>query len=316
MKKIFSCMAVCGISILTFTLSINAGELDSPALPSDPASAQFTQEDLYLRLTTGAAGSKRTGVFAEPTSGPGNNGHTMDEIMDTAPSADNINGAGPADVAAGKTFWGLTEGTWGMQSGTGSVGSASPYPAPVPATGQKSCFEKTITETGTVYLTIDCTETGQDADLHTGITIPNPRFVDNGDGTITDNLTGLIWLKNADCYGFRTWEQALADAAALHSGLCDLTDGSVAGDWRMPNLFELESLRNMNYFDPPLSDLPGTGHWSEGNPFNNVRIAPYWSSTTFANSTASAACVVFSNGNENATGKSSTSYAWSVRGGK
>ena len=84
----------------------------------------------------------------------------------------------------------------------------------------------------------------------------------------------------------------------------------------MPNLFELESLRNMNYFDPPLSDAIGAGHWVDGDPFINVQIAPYWSSTTFANSTASAACVVFSNGNENATGKSSTSYAWPVRGGK
>ena len=35
---------------------------------------------------------------------------------------------------------------------------------------------------------------GDDGDLEGGVAWPNPRFADNGDGTITDNLTGLIWL--------------------------------------------------------------------------------------------------------------------------
>ena len=34
-----------------------------------------------------------------------------------------------------------------------------------------------------------------------GVAWPNPRFTDNGNGTVTDNLTGLIWLKNANCFG-------------------------------------------------------------------------------------------------------------------
>lgn len=28
-----------------------------------------------------------------------------------------------------------------------------------------------------------------------------PRFTDNADGTVTDNQAGLIWLKDADCFG-------------------------------------------------------------------------------------------------------------------
>ena len=39
--------------------------------------------------------------------------------------------------------------------------------------------------------------TGDDGDLQTGVAWPNPRFKDNLNGTITDNLTGLIWLKDA-----------------------------------------------------------------------------------------------------------------------
>ena len=40
--------------------------------------------------------------------------------------------------------------------------------------------------------------TGDDGDLQVGIELPEPRFYDNQDGTITDALTGLIWLKDAN----------------------------------------------------------------------------------------------------------------------
>ena len=41
--------------------------------------------------------------------------------------------------------------------------------------------------------------------IQVGVPWPNPRFTDNGDGTVTDNLTGLIWLKNATPF----WDQDL-----------------------------------------------------------------------------------------------------------
>ena len=71
---------------------------------------------------------------------------------------------------------------------------------------------------------------------------PSPRFTDNGNGTVTDNLTGLIWLKNASCYGQMPWTNALNVANALASGSCGLTDGSIAGAWRLPNVREMQSL--------------------------------------------------------------------------
>ena len=41
-------------------------------------------------------------------------------------------------------------------------------------------------------------------------------FIDNRDGTVLDNLTGLLWLKNANCFGRpRTWQEALDDANNL-----------------------------------------------------------------------------------------------------
>src|SRR3990172_5700801 len=75
----------------------------------------------------------------------------------------------------------------------------------IPKTGQTTCYDSA----GNV---IACTGTGQDGEIQAGVPWPSPRFMDNGDGTVTDNLTGLIWLKNANCFGTRNWASALGDA--------------------------------------------------------------------------------------------------------
>jgi hypothetical protein len=68
-------------------------------------------------------------------------------------------------------------------------------PAPVPQSGQALCYDSA----GIVIL---CAGTGQDGDIQSGLPWPSPRFVDNSIGstnqTVTDNLTGLIWAKNAN----------------------------------------------------------------------------------------------------------------------
>ncbi len=143
----------------------------------------------------------------------------------------------------------------------------------VPQTGQTECWD----EDGKV---IDCEGTGQDGDLQRGLPWPNPRFTDNDDGTVTDNLTQLIWLKNANCFGKRTWSEALNDCNTLADGDCGLTDGSVAGDWRLPNVRELNSLIHYGVYYPALPDTAGTGQWSENNPFTGVQVLDYWSGTT------------------------------------
>jgi len=58
-------------------------------------------------------------------------------------------------------------------------------------------------------------------------------FVDNGDGTITDNATGLMW-QQADSGTGMDWENALAYAET----------STLAGhnDWRLPNIRELQSI--------------------------------------------------------------------------
>ena len=194
-------------------------------------------------------------------------------------------------------------------------------PAPVPKTGQTTCYDTD----GNPILCRMCFNppTGcipinaQDGSWRKGVALPEPRFTDNGNGTITDNLTGLIWLKNANCFGERTWQEALDDCEDLSAGYCGLTDGSSTDDWRLPNRFELESLLVMNYAAPALSNTAGTGKWTAGNPFNNVLIADsYWTSTTLTNNSDYAWFVNTFIGHVDAISKGMDFfYVWPVRGG-
>jgi hypothetical protein len=98
------------------------------------------------------------------------------------------------------------------------------------------------------------------------------RFTDNGDGSVTDTVTGLVWLKDAGCLPAATWAAAIAEANGLAAGGCGLTDGSKAGDWRLPNLNELESLVDVSAAHPALTP---------GHPFVRVSTGIYWSSTSY-----------------------------------
>lgn len=102
----------------------------------------------------------------------------------------------------------------------------------------------------------------------TPTTITN-HFTDNGDGTITDNLTQLIWQKIPNTNAL-TWEQALVYAEGLTVG--------TSSDWRLPNIKELQSLNNELATNPSVF----TPY------FSNVGIHNYWSSTTLPNQTLSA----------------------------
>jgi hypothetical protein len=177
----------------------------------------------------------------------------------------------------------------------------------VPQTGQTTCWNSS-------YAITNCTGTGQDGDLQAGVVPPDPRFTDNGDGTITDNLTGLIWLQDAHCdTGPRSWDQAFANVAELNSSqtmggeTCDYYTAEFT-DWRLPNINELASL--IDYGVSSGSVLPSPN-------FMNFVAAPYWSSTTVAitNNQDKAWIVWFDNGSVSFDTKTTTHFVTAVRGG-
>jgi formylglycine-generating enzyme required for sulfatase activity len=79
--------------------------------------------DICKRLETGAAGEKRT--FQSPSSGPAPTGCSLNDIMDKAP-AKSATGVSPNEVAAGKEYWGLIDGNWGLQTGTALSAKTDP----------------------------------------------------------------------------------------------------------------------------------------------------------------------------------------------
>ncbi len=132
-----------------------------------------------------------------------------------------------------------------------------------------------------------------------------PMFTDNGNGTVTDNRSGLIWLKNANCYNWQNWDTAQSKAAGLASGACGLTDGSKAGDWHMPEVWELTSL-----IDKRNNPALPTGH-----PFSSVQTSRYWSSTTLAHSSSYVWYVYLYYGSVIGYDKGYSCYVWPVRYG-
>jgi len=107
------------------------------------------------------------------------------------------------------------------------------------------------------------------------------NFTDNGDGTVTDAATGLIWQQDDSVTG-RTWEQALSYAENLVLAGRD--------DWRLPNAKELQSI--VDYTRSP--DTHGTA--AIDPVFNCTLIIDegdgpnypfYWAGTTHANWTES-----------------------------
>jgi len=183
----------------------------------------------------------------------------------------------------------------------GACAQACPPPetsSAVHATGQNGCWDA-------AGAPVSCAGTGQDGEYQNGATA-SPRFTDNSDGTVTDNLTQLTWLKDADCFGAQNWTAALAASNTLATGACGLTDASAAGAWRLPNVNELQSLINFSTFDPALP---------AGGPFIGVQSVNYWSSTSTAIDPAFAWYVSLSDGTVSNTVKPNPLRFWPVRGG-
>ena len=123
-------------------------------------------------------------------------------------------------------------------------------------------------------------------------------YTNNGDDTVTDNNTNLMWQDNADVADEnmkKTWEDAKT--------YC--TDLSLAGhsDWYLPSIEELVSISDKGRSYPSINPA-----------FSNVVSSRYWSSLANVSDTSFAWCVFFHNGgNSNLNGKSNTDYVRCVR---
>lgn len=146
------------------------------------------------------------------------------------------------------------------------------------------------------------------------------RYAVCGDGTVKDNLTGLFWLANANCFSSQNWSDANLSAAQLADGQCGLTDGSLPGDWRLPTIEEWQVIvdaANANGCGgPTVPDVIGTGCCGTGTcAFSGVQSFNYWSVTTNASNPISAWRANLNGGFVSTINKANNFVVWPVRGG-
>ena len=183
-----------------------------------------------------------------------------------------------ANIKTNVTIFGVV-GTLSTNAG------GSTYSAAVPKTGQTNSYQ-----------------VGDDGAYQKGVAWPNPRFTVQADtNCVTDNLTGLVWARNANIGGqIMTWYAAITYCEGLTYG------GQT--DWRLPNIKELYSLVDLGQNGPGAA-LP-TGH-----PFTGVG-SYYWSSSTYVAATGNGWYLYLTDGGVYANDKAGTRYVWPVRGGQ
>jgi Protein of unknown function (DUF1566)/Bacterial Ig-like domain/Putative binding domain, N-terminal len=161
----------------------------------------------------------------------------------------------------------------------------------LPDTGQTTCYDSS----GNV---VDCTGTGQDGEYDL-----NPMsYVDNGDGTVTDNNTGLMWQKcsvgqnnDPSCGGTATmynWYQASGTYDATYNrssqNVCSSLTLGGHSDWRLPSKKELVSIVDYG--------VPFPGMSLDELYFPNGNVGQYWTSPTSACDSSHAWDVFFGQG--------------------
>jgi hypothetical protein len=170
----------------------------------------------------------------------------------------------------------------------------------LPATGQTTSFVA-----------------GDDGDIRAGTPL---SYTDNGDGTITDNNTGLVWEKHSADGGIHdqnntyTW----GDGFAMHVAGLNTTNFAGHNDWRVPNVKELQSIIDYQNIFPAVSSAFNNG-CTGGCTVLTCSCAQgvnFWSSSTYATTPSLGETVFFGNG---ALGgvftKSTPNASRAVRGG-
>jgi hypothetical protein len=186
----------------------------------------------------------------------------------------------------------------------------------------------TITEQGRYSITAQLPEQALQSIFHASTVLvpgdpdwPVPRYYDQyaddfgyADGIVDDFLTGLRWMRDANCMqahypeldtgaysqvpgdpneyvdypgdGAVDWPDALSFMDSVNSGVYDactpdLYDECInqGGVWTLPTKDELESLVDERFVSPMISNGVSDAQATEGDPFLNVSSAAYWSST-------------------------------------
>lgn len=161
----------------------------------------------------------------------------------------------------------------------------------VPASGQTACYDGA----GNV---ITCPPGGDPmAQAYSGDPL---TYTDNGNGTVTDNITGLMWQKYENP-SYYNWYQASGKYHATYNSSSQNVCGSLIidsySDWRLPTKKELMTIVD--------HAIPSPGPTINADYFPDAYAFFYWSSTTTARYRDNAWAVDFLAGDAVSGGKGS-----------
>jgi len=172
----------------------------------------------------------------------------------------------------------------GIISDSGQVGVQADTGCQFPASGQTTAY--TANKKGNPGAVVR-----DDGTVEAGKTL---KYKDNGDGTITDLVTGLMWEKKSSDGGLHDKENTYPWSTSLnHETIWDwLDDVNAEGgtgfarhrDWRIPNARELMSIVNFEKTSPSVSSVFNTNCGNDSTVFTGSCIGEgyYWSSSTVA----------------------------------
>jgi hypothetical protein len=274
MKKFLQISSYVLIAFIigAFVRTTFAGSLTPSATP---ASTMYTLDGIYNRLidntTSQVEGSQS---FTTPGSVSATF-HNLKQIYESIPTLD------ATKILTGTTYMGI--------AGTASSGQAG-----LPKTGQTHCnaFSGGYGSASQIL----CTGTAQDGETQKGLA---HGYVDNGDATISDGATGLMWQKcsdgqtGLDCSGGSAisvvFDDGDGDLGITHQpaiNYCDSLSLGTHDDWRLPNVKELMSIVDYGRVNPAIDPTN----------FPLTQSDFYWSSTAYENYAYNAWVVYFYDG--------------------
>ncbi|MBF0213503.1 MAG: DUF1566 domain-containing protein [Magnetococcales bacterium] len=286
----------------SFTFRVNDGLVDSYAatirlhIGYPPVAMCDTLNVNQDSTATGSLRSHTNSGSSPPTYSIVHNAKSGMAVIDNASTGAFTYTPNRGFVGADSFSFEVTKDNLTSETATISITVLSTSPAPVIKTGQTTRYGSS----------------GDDGELERGVAWPTPRFLDNQDGTVTDQLTKLVWMKNASCWDAKNWEEAFAMIESMNR-----MDGVscfpyVSGrhtDWRLPNREELGSLIDFGHSNPALP----TDQKFTGLPAYQPL---FWSSTTPASSEDYAWILDLSSGKTGTVAKSHSHHVWPVRGGE